>query len=76
MGRTPSCSTDRGLRWKGPWDNSTIYYAGDSISYGSSSYICINSNSGQTPPDAQYWQLLAAAGTSTSNVKQYFFGSM
>ena len=48
----------------GVYNNSTTYQVGDSVSYGNSSYICIQTSTGNVPTNTTYWQLLAAANTN------------
>ncbi len=61
---------------KGTWSGATAYTIGDIVDYLSSSYICIANSTGDTPPDATYWQPLSSgiewkgawgAGTYTKN---------
>lgn len=48
----------------GVYNNTTTYSPGDSVSYGNSSYICIQGTTGNLPTDTTYWQLLATASTN------------
>lgn len=48
----------------GVYDAATTYGIGDSVSLGNSSYIAIQATTGNTPPNATYWQLLATAATN------------
>ncbi len=48
--------------WRGAWDAATAYAASDAVSRGGSAYICRQDNINQTPPNAVYWDLLAAKG--------------
>ncbi len=52
------------LIWLGAWDNGTTYAVNDAISNGGSSYICILAHTGQEPPSALYWDLLASQGSA------------
>ena len=53
-----------GLTWKGAWSILTHYVAGDAVSHGGSSYICILAafqiEPGVTAGWATYWDVLAA----------------
>lgn len=53
---------------KGEYDSLTEYNVGDSVSYGTSSYIARTSTLGNLPTDTTYWQLLAE-GTSISAIE-------
>jgi hypothetical protein len=48
---------------RGAYDNATAYAQGDSVSYGNSSYLCIQTTVGNNPTNTTYWQLLATAST-------------
>jgi hypothetical protein len=49
----------RGFDWKGAWSNGTTYKLDDVAEYSGTAYICIQAHTGQTPPNATYWQLFA-----------------
>jgi hypothetical protein len=51
-----------GVNPKGAWNSGTAYVIGDSVSLNGTSYIAIANNTNQTPPNATYWQVLAAKG--------------
>ena len=55
-----------GLVWKGAWSNSTAYAVNDAVSSGGSTYICVQAHTGQQPPNATYWNVLAAKGDTGS----------
>lgn len=60
-----------GLIWKGTWSNVTAYSAPtDVVAYtvagATNSYVCIQSNTGQTPTNTAYWSVVAAGGTGAS----------
>lgn len=76
MARTQSTGTERGLRWMGPWNSGTIYYANDAVTYLDKSYMCTASHTNFPPPNSQYWDTLAAAGKGISPVKLYFYASL
>ena len=46
--------------WRGAWNPLAVYTVNDGVSNGGSWYICIARNTGQSPPNATYWNLLAA----------------
>jgi len=64
-----------GVASKGPYSGSTQYYPNDIVSLSGSSYICIAATLGNSPPNATYWNILAAAGT-VSSVGQTFTGGI
>jgi len=53
---------DKGLNWRGTWSNSTAYSVDDAVYYNGSSYVCIQANTGQTPTNTSYWELIAQKG--------------
>lgn len=52
-----------GLIWRDAWLNTTTYNNNDAVSYGGSSWIALQANTGQMPATGVYWALLAAKGT-------------
>ena len=55
----------RGLTWNGPWNSSTTYSIGGSVSYKGSSYISLTSNNTNNEPDTSPdWQLIAQEGAT------------
>lgn len=53
----------KAFQLKGAWDGGTDYTVGDVVALGGSSYVCVLDHANHTPPNATYWQLLAARGT-------------
>ena len=53
-----------GLVPRGAYASGTTYAVGDSVSYSSSSYICISASTGNLPTNTTYWQVLANQGTT------------
>ena len=51
-----------GLVWRGAWDSGTIYALKDAVYNDNVAYICILGHTNQEPPNATYWDVLAAAG--------------
>jgi len=51
-----------GLNWTGAWSGATAYHVDDAVSLSGSSYVCILAHTNHTPPNATYWNVLAAAG--------------
>jgi hypothetical protein len=47
----------------GAYNPSTTYNIGDSVSYNNSSYIAIQTTTGNVPTNTAYWQLLASSST-------------
>ncbi|MGY3605657.1 MULTISPECIES: hypothetical protein [unclassified Bradyrhizobium] len=52
----------KGFSIKGPWSAATAYQVGDVVSLDGSSYVALAASTNQTPPNATYWQVLAAKG--------------
>jgi hypothetical protein len=48
-----------GINPTGEYDNDTPYSTGDSVSYNGSSYVAIQSTTGNLPTTVLYWQLLS-----------------
>ena len=57
-------ATGQGYTWRGAWNSATAYVPYDTISSAGSSYVCIASNTNQTPPNATYWNLIAQIGNT------------
>jgi hypothetical protein len=55
-----------GLNPKGEWDVDTAYLVADSVELDGSSYVAVQNNTGQMPPNITYWQLLSAAGSDAT----------
>lgn len=55
---------DQKLIWQGNWDSGTTYEVNDAVydSTAGSSFICTAAHTNQQPPNASYWDLLAAKG--------------
>jgi hypothetical protein len=51
---------------QGIWDISTAYIAGETVVYplGGTSYVCVQSNTGEAVTNLSYWAVFGAAGTS------------
>ena len=43
--------------WRGAWASGTAYIAGDSVSYGGTSYYCVTACTGQVPSSSGDWAL-------------------
>ncbi|WP_370610888.1 prophage tail fiber N-terminal domain-containing protein [Klebsiella aerogenes] len=59
--------TDTNINWRGEWDSAAQYAFRDAVRYQSSSYYCIEDNTGTAPPDIATadnaaWSLMAAKG--------------
>lgn len=50
------------FNWLGVWSAVTSYVENDAVQHDGSSYTCILAHTGQTPPNATYWDLVAAKG--------------
>jgi len=53
-----------GMRWRGAWSSTNTYYGGDVVARDGSSYVATRPSHGVTPPTANYWALMAAAGAT------------
>ena len=49
--------------WRSAYNNATAYTIDDVVSHNGTSYICIAATTGNTPPNATYWNVLAQGGT-------------
>jgi hypothetical protein len=49
----------------GVYNSATTYSVGNSVSYGTDSYIAIQTTTGNLPTNTAYWQLLAAGAAVT-----------
>ena len=49
--------------WRGAYNNATAYTIDDAVSLNGTSYICIAATTGNTPPNATYWNVMAQGGT-------------
>ena len=63
-----------GFKFRSDWQDSIIYYLGDTVKYSNSSYVCIIEHTGDgnlthRPPNATYWDMLSA-GESTLTMTQ------
>ncbi len=54
------------FNWKGAYSGATAYVVDDVVESGGNSYVCIAATTGNTPPNATYWELMASKGTDTS----------
>src|SRR5207344_569174 len=48
--------------WRGDWSAALTYAASDAVGHGGASYVCRLGNTGQAPPNATYWDLMAQKG--------------
>jgi len=58
---------DPGVNWRGAWEVSTEYAERDGIYYNGSSFVALQTSTGQTPPDPStggdsYWLVVARRG--------------
>ncbi|UEM08304.1 hypothetical protein J4G43_026185 [Bradyrhizobium barranii subsp. barranii] len=56
----------KAFQLKGAWSGATAYAANDVVTLSGSSYACVLDHTNHTPPNATYWQLLAAKGDTGS----------
>lgn len=52
------------ITWRGAWSGATAYAIHDAVEFSGASYIAIATSTNQIPPNATYWNLLAARGTN------------
>jgi len=52
------------FNWQGAYNGATSYSVDDVVESGGNSYVCIAATTGNTPPNATYWELMAQAGTN------------
>jgi len=51
-----------GITWRGAWSGATAYVVRDGVTFNGTSYVCTAGNTNQQPPNASYWDVLAAKG--------------
>ena len=56
------------FNWKGVYAAGTAYVADDVVSSGGSSYMCILASTGNAPPNATYWSLMAQGGDVSTTI--------
>ena len=56
------------FNWRGAYNNSTAYVVDDVISSAGASYICILASTGNTAPNATYWELMSVAGADGTDL--------
>ena len=54
--------------WKGTYSGGTAYVVDEAVVHNGSSYICVANTTGNAPPNATYWNVLAQAGTDGTDV--------
>ena len=50
------------IEWLGAWSSETAYIERQAVAYSGTSYICTADHTNQQPPNASYWDVLAARG--------------
>ena len=53
--------------WRGTYAGGTAYTPDDAVVHSGTSYICVANTTGNAPPNATYWNVLAQAGTNGTN---------
>ena len=56
------------FNWKGAYNNATAYVADDVMSTAGASYICILASTGNTAPNATYWEMMSIAGVDGTDL--------
>lgn len=54
----------QGVVWKGAWSGATAYAVGEAVERNGSSYIAIKAGTNKEPPNAEFWEVLAAKGAT------------
>jgi len=54
--------------WRGTYAGGTAYTPDDAVVHSGTSYICIANTTGNAPPNATYWNVLAQAGTNGTDL--------
>jgi len=54
---------DPGVNWRGAWSGSTAYAVSDGVTHNGTSYVCTTAHTNHEPPNASYWDVLAAGGS-------------
>jgi hypothetical protein len=62
--------TVAGFNWEGDYSGATAYSVGDVVQYNGTAYIAIAESTGQTPPNATYWQIVVTANLPTQTGNQ------
>jgi hypothetical protein len=52
-----------GITWRSAWSDATAYAVRDGVTHNGTSYICTTAHTNHEPPNASYWDVLAAAGS-------------
>ena len=52
-----------GTNWRGAWSGSTAYAVSDGVTHNGTSYVCTTAHTNHEPPNASYWDVLAAGGS-------------
>lgn len=50
------------FNWQGAYNGATAYTVDDVVESGGSTYVCIAATTGNTPPNATYWELMSQKG--------------
>lgn len=58
--------TGWGWKFRGDYSGGTSYVINDVVTSGGNCYLCIAPTTGNAPPNATYWSLVAASGTVTA----------
>lgn len=56
------------FNWKGDYAAGTAYAVDDVVNSSGTSYVCIAATTGNAPPNATYWNVMAQAGTDGTDV--------
>jgi hypothetical protein len=50
------------FKWQGAYNGATAYVVDDVVESSGSAYVCILASTGNTPPNATYWELMSQKG--------------
>jgi len=56
------------FKWQGAYNGATAYVVDDVVESGGNSYVCILASTGNTPPNATYWELMSQKGTDGTDL--------
>src|SRR5947209_12952261 len=54
------------VKQRGAWSGSTAYAVNDQVQQGGASYVAVQANTNQVPPNATYWTPLGGGSSSVS----------
>jgi len=64
-GATGAAGADGDITWQGAWSGATAYTTNQAVTHEGTSYVCIQNNTNQEPPNGTYWDVLAEGADAT-----------